>query len=111
MLSRRDSIDNGFTLVELMFIMAILAILVLIAVASYVAATDSAETAACQANQRILENALTSYQAQNDGLRPDFLKNGLDDFVGGSDYHLCPADSSVELGYNKDTGDVWCSKH
>jgi prepilin-type N-terminal cleavage/methylation domain-containing protein len=110
MLSRRDSTDNGFTLVELIFVMAVLGIFALIAVVAYGAATNSAGTAVCRANQRILEGAIVSYQAGNDGERPDSLTD-LDDFVGGSDYHLCPTDSSVPLGYDKGTGDVSCTLH
>ena len=106
---RRPSADSGFTLAELMFVIAILGILVLVAVASYVVASDKAGKAACRANERILETAVIAYQADNDGARPATLGD-LADYVSGSDYDDCPS-TGIDLVYDKGTGDVSCPDH
>ena len=106
---RRPNADRGFTLMELMFVMAILGILVLVAVASYLVASDKAGKAACRANERILEDAVIAYQAVNDGARPATL-GGLGDYVSGSDYDDCPS-TGVGLIYDNTTGDVSCTEH
>lgn len=106
---RRPNADSGFTLTELMFVVAILGILVFVAVASYVVASDKAGKAACRANERILEDAVIAYQVANDGTRPATLSD-LDDYVSGSDYDDCPS-TGVGLIYDNTTGDVSCTEH
>lgn len=62
--------DRGFTLVELMVVVAILAILVAIAVASYFVATGRSRRIACLNNQRTLQAAVTVYRADHAGEAP-----------------------------------------
>ncbi len=59
--------DRGFTLIELVVVIAIIAILVLIAVPKLVGTTDKAAKNAHNANVRTLESAATMFIADNPG--------------------------------------------
>ena len=56
---------KGFTLVELIVVIAILAILVMIAVPRFGSATEAAEIRTVQSNHRTLVSASQMYYAQN----------------------------------------------
>jgi type IV pilus assembly protein PilA len=55
--------DEGFTLVELMVVVLIIGILVAIAVPVFLNASANAAAKSCQANQRTINGAVTTYQA------------------------------------------------
>jgi type IV pilus assembly protein PilA len=67
----RKNNKKGFTLVELMVVVAIIGILVAIAVPIYNASQDRAKANACKANLRTINGAISMYQANNDGDYPD----------------------------------------
>jgi prepilin-type N-terminal cleavage/methylation domain-containing protein len=62
--------DDGFSLVELMTVLAIIGILVSVAVASYAISTSGSRRIACLSNQRVLAQGIMLYQAQNLGRAP-----------------------------------------
>ncbi len=64
--------QKGFTLVELMVVIAILGILAAIAIPKLTSATDSAKLAKVQADLRTIGGAVAMYQAKN-GKLPDTL--------------------------------------
>jgi type IV pilus assembly protein PilA len=60
---------KGFTLIELMIVILIIAILVAIAVPVYLNSKSNAEKRTCQANQRTVDGAIQSYQANDSSQR------------------------------------------
>jgi len=61
---RADS-ERGFTLIELMIVVAIIAILAGILIPNFVNARAQAQTAACESNMRAIATALELYYADN----------------------------------------------
>ena len=74
--------EKGFTLVELMVVVAIIGILVAIAVPIFGEVTDSAERSAAEGNLRTIDGAIMMYRAQ-EGQFPEGTwnvgNNGFDD--------------------------------
>ena len=64
------SLRKGFTLVELLVVVAIIGILVLVAVPRFSSMTDGARISAVEANHRILVSAITMYMAEHNGQLP-----------------------------------------
>lgn len=57
--------ERGFTLIELMIVVAIIAILAGILIPNFVNARSQAQTAACESNMRSIATALELYYADN----------------------------------------------
>ncbi|MBV8580776.1 MAG: prepilin-type N-terminal cleavage/methylation domain-containing protein [Candidatus Eremiobacteraeota bacterium] len=57
--------EQGFTLIELMIVVAIIAILAAILIPNFVNARSQAQTAACESNLRAIATALELYYADN----------------------------------------------
>ncbi len=58
--------ERGFTLIEMMIVVAIIAILVAILVPNFVRARAQAQTAACEANLKEIATALELYQTDHE---------------------------------------------
>ena len=70
--------DNGFTLIELMMVIALMGILAGIATPLFSAYRQRAQIAACVAGMKVIEQAVISYSIEN-GEYPDSLETvGLD---------------------------------
>lgn len=106
--SRRARADRGFTLIELMVVVAILGILVLIATASYGASVTRSRRVACLHNQEMLMTAVQTYRADNQGAYPTTLED-LRPLVRWPDpnYGKCTADRNLALVLSPD-GTVSC---
>lgn len=65
--------EDGFTLVEVAFVVLLLGVLLLIAVASFANSSGRAAEATCLSNQRTLSTAISTYRADNDGDAPASL--------------------------------------
>jgi prepilin-type N-terminal cleavage/methylation domain-containing protein len=104
--------DGGFTLVELMSVVAILGILVAVAVASSMVSMERSRTVACLSNQRSLDGAVVQYQIEHNAALPPDLA-AVQAYVGwrGGDYATCTADSSVAFTYDPNTGVLGCPDH
>ncbi|MDZ4744095.1 MAG: prepilin-type N-terminal cleavage/methylation domain-containing protein [Verrucomicrobiota bacterium] len=97
------SSKNGFTLVELLVVIAVIAILGSIAIPAISAAKVRANQVKCSSNMRQIGIAMISYALDNGGWLPTTTHGGgmqnswiyqLEDYVGGGfdDIRICPSD-------------------
>ena len=102
--------NRGFTLVELMVVVAIIIILAAILVPRYMDVTDTAKASKCMASQRTLEGAVSIYMADNNGTLPATLGD-VAAYVGGT-IPACPGGMTCTEGqaysYDNTTGAVVC---
>jgi prepilin-type N-terminal cleavage/methylation domain-containing protein len=73
--------QKGFTLVELMVVVAIIGILSAIAVPVYRNVTQNAERSAVEANLRTIDGAIMMYQANNSGADPEDINALAPDYI------------------------------
>ncbi|RDB54957.1 hypothetical protein C1879_11340 [Paraeggerthella hongkongensis] len=111
----RQAGTAGFTLAELLVVVAIVLVLVAIAVPVFTGATQSAEEAACAANRRSLKVMVADNYLLTDETPTQSM---LDGYVaqlkeGNGNHDLCPAGGSYSLALGKEPGNmvVKCSKH
>lgn len=65
-LHKRTKGDKGFTLIELIVVIAVLGVLATLIIPRVVGVQSDAETAAMEANEKIIKNALERYYLDND---------------------------------------------
>ena len=68
--NNKKKMRKGFTLVELVGVVAIIGILAVIAVPKFVNMTESAKVSAFESNVDVLKTAITMYMADNQGTVP-----------------------------------------
>lgn len=99
-----NNAQKGFTLIELMIVIAIIGILVSILLPSMVSARHRARLSGCETNLRNLAVVLQTYATNNDNLYPDDASPGLN--ILSTQGYLstvipkCPADDS-DYVYNR----------
>ncbi len=94
MRSRRKQ-DAGFTLIELMIVMAIIGILAVIAIPSYVSAVRQAREAVLKEDLHVMRNAIDSYTADKEK-----APQSLDDVVQDGYIKIIPEDP---MTHSRDT--------
>lgn len=101
-LHKRTKGDKGFTLIELIVVIAVLGVLATLLIPKVVGVKSDAETAAMDANARIIKNALERYYLDNDETYPEELK----DLVDGGYLDEIPEDFDKHYTYDPDSGDL-----
>ncbi len=100
--------DQGFTLLEVVFVVLIMTILLGIAIATFVTSTGAANAAACRGNQDALNQAVTI--AASTGEPADELAD-LEPYIKNFDNKIvCPEDGTP-LEFDAVTGTVSCPNH
>lgn len=112
MARRRTGHDEGFSLLELMTVVAIIGILVAVAVASFTISVERSRRIACLHNQRLMDSGIMQYQILHQGIWPPDVA-AVEPYVrwSGPDYGTCAADESVAYTYDSSTGEVACPNH
>ena len=106
---------KGFTLVELMVVVAILGVLVAVAVPAYNGVTESANKKVCATNIRTIESAILQAQVAGVELEDCTIGDGttaLDNYIKDAATLACPSDKGTpKKGYafTASTGAVTCT--
>ena len=79
-LHKRTKGDKGFTLIELIVVIAVLGVLATLIIPKVVGVKSDAETKAMEANERIIRNALERYYLKH-GEYPGDLGELVDDYL------------------------------
>ena len=92
----RERMKKGFTLVEIMIVVAIIAILAAVAIPNFIRYRNDSRTAACIANMKQLQTAAESYLTKHPGAAPaisDLCGTGEDKYIKNE--MTCPKDGSA----------------
>lgn len=97
---------KGFTLIELIVVIAILGILALFLVPSFIGYADDAQKATCDANRHLIERSYKFYKVKNEDVK-------LSDYIigDGSEYQGSQCPSKGTYSYDDVNGKVICSIH
>lgn len=87
---RTDGDDGGFTLIELLVVIVVLAILAAVVVFALGGITGQSAQAACNADAKSVEVAVTSFYTENNDTYPNLMS----DLVGGTHNYLRSAPSN-----------------
>ena len=93
---------KGFTLVEIMIVVAIIGIIIAIAIPSFIRARETSRARACQENLSKIDGAKEQYALDGNLGHNDAIGGGLPTLVGPTNYikatPSCPAGGAYTLG-------------
>jgi general secretion pathway protein G/type IV pilus assembly protein PilA len=94
--------ERGFTLIELIVVIAILGILAAIAVPRVTTSLSNAKTNADEANLKILQNAIERYYVEHDQTYPTSLNDLVPNYID----KVPKTQDGKDFNYNSSTGKV-----
>lgn len=100
---------KGFTLVEIMIVVAIIGLLAAIAIPNFVKARETAQKNACINNMRQIESAKDQWAIENKKTTGDIVtSDNVSAYIKGG-YPTCPASGAYTIGVIGTN--VLCDKH
>ncbi|NLD19867.1 MAG: prepilin-type N-terminal cleavage/methylation domain-containing protein [Clostridiales bacterium] len=106
--------NNGFTLIELMIVVAIIAILVVISIPIFTGKLAEARAATCDANRRSLKAELSSSYMSGEIFNEGLISSATlqRDYGKNFDFDtFCPEDGIITATFDGSSFSVYCSKH
>jgi len=89
---------SGFTLVEIMIVVAIIGLLASIAIPNFVRSRTRAQTNVCINNLRVLESAKTQWALEFKKVDTDTVRDtDLSPYLRASQWPSCPANGTYEV--------------
>lgn len=99
--------DKGFTLVEIMIVVAIIALLAAVAIPNFIKSRHEARLSSCISNMRVIDGAIQQYLLKHDMGEDDYGTITLDMLLG-EDYlykaPTCPAAKGATYSISNENG-------
>ncbi len=92
--------DSGFSLVELLTVIAVIGILLSGAVVSYWYATSRTHLIVCQSNRRVFDSSIQMYRSDHGGLPPGTIDDLIPYVHNFDSAVICPGGQDTRLAYD-----------